>query len=217
MLSLSVNREAGKITMSKTTVYLFTQDQFLAQHLERINNDQFVTKHIETLLELVQLPTEQLLIVDIARIQWGNAQWQQVFAQQNVVVASFKPNDPEGQQAFLHGAKAYTQAYTAPAQWRMILQQVAAGQVWLGQSLMSRLLSQASRGLADEVSTEWQKDLTAREIDVAQRAALGHSNAMIAEDLAISERTVRAHLGSVFSKLGISDRLMLVLKVHGLQ
>ena len=88
--------------------------------------------------------------------------------------------------------------------------------MWLGQSLLSRLLSQVSSHLPQR-SNAWQAELTPREIDVAQRAALGHSNALIAEDLGISERTVRAHLGAIFNKLNISDRLMLVLKVHGLK
>lgn len=200
--------------MTQQIVYLFTQDDFLAQHLERINNNLIVTKRIKTLLELIKLAPQQLIVVDIARIQWGNLQWKQVCAQQCVLVASFKLTDQEGQQAFLLGAKAYAQAYSSVEQWRLIIEQVASGQVWLGQSLLSRLLSQASRQLPS--STAWQQDLTPREIDVAQRAALGHSNALIAEDLGISERTVRAHLGAVFSKLGISDRLMLVLQVHGL-
>ncbi|MEZ2721981.1 response regulator transcription factor [Paenalcaligenes hominis] len=202
--------------MSQQTIYLFTQDDFLAQHLKRLTNELYVTKKVETLQELHALEPSQLVIVDSICVQWRNVSWQEIFTTQNVLVATLKPNDSEGQDAFLLGAKAYAQAYSAPEHWLLIIQQVQAGQVWLGQSLLSRLLSQVSSHLPQR-SNAWQAELTPREIDVAQRAALGHSNALIAEDLGISERTVRAHLGAIFNKLNISDRLMLVLKVHGLK
>lgn len=48
--------------------------------------------------------------------------------------------------------------------------------------------------------------LTSREIEVLKEVASGHSNKMIADRLAISEDTVKAHLKSIFSKLAANDR-----------
>lgn len=48
--------------------------------------------------------------------------------------------------------------------------------------------------------------LTPREIDVLVELANGASNARIAHSLDITERTVKAHIGSVFLKLGVADR-----------
>lgn len=48
--------------------------------------------------------------------------------------------------------------------------------------------------------------LTPREIDVLVELANGASNARIADSLDITERTVKAHIGSVFLKLGVADR-----------
>ncbi|EWM44510.1 bacterial regulatory s, luxR family protein [Bordetella holmesii 70147] len=57
--------------------------------------------------------------------------------------------------------------------------------------------------------------MTAREDTVARHASAGQSNAQIAEQLGITERTVKAHLSAVFEKVGVADRLQLALLVHG--
>ncbi|MGC2161173.1 MAG: response regulator transcription factor [Silvibacterium sp.] len=48
--------------------------------------------------------------------------------------------------------------------------------------------------------------LTARELEVLRRIVAGRSNKEIAGDLHISEATVKTHINSILSKLGVSDR-----------
>lgn len=48
--------------------------------------------------------------------------------------------------------------------------------------------------------------LTARELEVLQRVALGNANKVIADKLSISEDTVKAHMKSILSKLTANDR-----------
>ncbi len=65
--------------------------------------------------------------------------------------------------------------------------------------------------LAEELSTAKEKDrraetLTAREVEVLQLLAFGHTNRDIAEQLFISPDTVKTHLEHIFEKLGASDR-----------
>jgi DNA-binding NarL/FixJ family response regulator len=48
--------------------------------------------------------------------------------------------------------------------------------------------------------------LTAREIDVLQRVAAGHANKAVADDLRISEETVKTHMKSIMAKLSANDR-----------
>jgi DNA-binding NarL/FixJ family response regulator len=65
--------------------------------------------------------------------------------------------------------------------------------------------------LADELSTANQRDrkaetLTAREIEILQLLALGHTNRDIAGKLFISPDTVKTHLEHIYQKLGATDR-----------
>jgi DNA-binding NarL/FixJ family response regulator len=53
--------------------------------------------------------------------------------------------------------------------------------------------------------------LTAREIDVLRRVAVGSSNKLIAAHLKIAESTVKAHMKSIFLKLDASDRTHAVM------
>ena len=56
--------------------------------------------------------------------------------------------------------------------------------------------------------------LTSRELMVAEQVAQGSNNREIAQTLEITERTVKAHLTSIFEKLEVRDRVQLALKMH---
>jgi DNA-binding NarL/FixJ family response regulator len=65
--------------------------------------------------------------------------------------------------------------------------------------------------LAEELTDAKERDrkaetLTAREVEVLQLLAFGHTNKDIAEQLFISPDTVKTHLEHIFEKLGTSDR-----------
>lgn len=65
-------------------------------------------------------------------------------------------------------------------------------------------------------SSEFQglAGLTPREREIAAMVAEGDSNKVIAGKLTITDRTVKAHLTSIFHKLNIQDRLQLALYVN---
>ena len=60
-----------------------------------------------------------------------------------------------------------------------------------------------------------EDDLTQREVEILRGVARGNSNKIVADQLNISENTVKNHVKSILSKLGANDRTHAV--VIGLQ
>ncbi len=62
-----------------------------------------------------------------------------------------------------------------------------------------------------ETERMWES-LTEREREVLALVARGWSNARIAQELAVTERTVRFHLENLFARLGVDNRVAAVVK-----
>lgn len=84
---------------------------------------------------------------------------------------------------------------------------VAEGGAWLDPVVAPRVLA-AYRGSVAPAQREARRldDLTERETEVLRRMARGATNREIAQDLHVSEGTVKSHVGSIFLKLDVRDR-----------
>lgn len=97
------------------------------------------------------------------------------------------------------------------------IQKVHAGEVWIERSMIANLLSgltNAQRLITQDPQTESIAQLSQRECQVIQQIGLGLKNFQIAKKLCLSETTVRHHLTSIYGKLGVSDRLELLVFAH---
>ncbi len=90
---------------------------------------------------------------------------------------------------------------------------VARGHSVLPQEELSRLTGGAA---SRDTPPESAPHLTQRERQVLGRLAQGMSNRQIAADLGISESTVKMHLTSVMSKLGVASRVQVLAAAHRL-
>jgi len=81
----------------------------------------------------------------------------------------------------------------------------ARGETLLNPEVMTRLLAQTGSPRRVKSGPD-NVDLTEREMEVLGAAAQGKTSKEIAYGLGISERTVKAHLGSIYQKLGVDSR-----------
>lgn len=144
-------------------------------------------------------------------------EWLQVhYPARNFVVLSTIPMVGEAMLSLTAGARAYANAHAGEKNLQQIADIVREGGIWVGEDLMQLLVSTLSRVQAAEKLTTpsaWRELVSKREAEVVEAVAAGASNKLVAKQLAISERTVKAHLSAIFEKLGVKDRLKLVLRV----
>jgi DNA-binding NarL/FixJ family response regulator len=157
------------------------------------------------------------------RLEHGLPATEQIqhFASQNsVVVLSDQPTDDEALAAFSAGARGYCNTHATAQLLSQVATVVLQGGLWIGESLMQRLVSATSRLQAGADTAvfppdeSWAIGLTDREKEVARTLANGASNKEIARSLGITERTVKAHVGAVLEKLQVRDRLQLALIIN---
>ena len=134
-----------------------------------------------------------------------------------VIVLSAVPDQVEGLQALNAGARGYCHLLSTPGLLQEVAQVVELGGLWVGPELVQRLMAATQEVLQrspDAVRPVVDLSvLSERELQVARAVAEGQSNREVAGQLHISERTVKAHLGAVFEKLGVRDRVQLVLQL----
>ncbi len=206
--------------MKPVPVLLITHDDLLWQHWRGLNPARWLAARGRGLADLQrwreQGRTLAVLDADLPRLpSWQDPIWPTTLADLQLVVASPSPNDEQGTRVLGAGAHGYCHGYASAASLSQALEVVASGGIWMGRSLVSRLLKLVAERAHDTPS--WDGGvLTDREITVARYASSGQANAQIAEALGITERTVKAHLSAVFEKLGVTDRLQLALLVHGI-
>lgn len=132
-------------------------------------------------------------------------------------VLSDIPDENEAISLVRHGAVGYANAYTSLARLREAVRNVLAGRVWVGQKVIQKIIEGNARAIGEKrLQPPSDSNLSDREWEVALLVGKGRTNLEIAAELDISERTVKAHIGSIFKKTGTQSRLQLALYVKSL-
>ena len=134
-----------------------------------------------------------------------------------IFLLSDQPNEEEGLAFLKLGIVGYANTYISAERLTEAVRVISSGAVWLGQKVMQRLiLDSYARAKEKAVSNSKKKleSLTKRESEIANLIAQGQSNLEIAANLNITERTVKAHLSSVYEKTQTGSRLNLALLVN---
>jgi len=119
-----------------------------------------------------------------------------------VILTTFNEDDLmlRGLQAGAHG---YLLKDTDRNTLFNTIRAAARGETLLKPEIMARVLSQKN---VTKTESHEPINLTERELEVLKSVARGERSKEIAAHLSISERTVKAHLASIYSKLGVDSR-----------
>jgi two-component system nitrate/nitrite response regulator NarL len=123
------------------------------------------------------------------------------------------------QRAVQLGAQGVVSKEKAASVLLTAIRKVHSGEAWIDRTMMSSLLRDARQGRErSDPEAAKIRSLTPRETEIVRLVAQGNGTRRLAEELGVSEKTVRNHLVSIYDKLGVSDRLELAIYAvrHGL-
>ena len=103
------------------------------------------------------------------------------------------------------GARGYLLKDTDRSTLFDTIRAAARGETLLKPEIMARILARTNQSTT-VMQTNEPVNLTDRELEVLQAVARGERSKEIALQLGISERTVKAHLASIYNKLGVDSR-----------
>lgn len=90
---------------------------------------------------------------------------------------------------------------------------VASGEALIAPSVTKRLISEFAKR-PESAAVKGLDELTERELEVLAQVARGLSNAEIAEELYVSETTVKTHVSHILTKLHLRDRVQAVVVAY---
>lgn len=152
-----------------------------------------------------------------------------LFSSQKIRFLIIGSNWPEEKQieAMVRGASGYCDECEPADLLKRAVNSILEGDIWIRRSLVPKVigaLTQARQPVGNSIKSADVEErikmfdtLSAREMEVAEMIQIGESNKRIALVLNISERTVKAHLSSIFRKLNVDDRLHLAILLKELE
>ncbi len=139
-----------------------------------------------------------------------------------IIMLSTYDEDEYVRQALSYGASGYLLKDLSPTELIASIRAVNSGITQISPVLVNKLI----KGLHEEdreqysklsEQMEWIEKLTKREKEIFTLIATGCDNDQIAEELCISERTVRNHVSMIYTKLNIDNRFQIIQlanKIH---
>ena len=130
-----------------------------------------------------------------------------------VVVLTMFEDDDSVFSAMRAGARGYVLKGAPPSEILKVLRAVAAGEAHFGPEIARRLMSffsEPSPASTQDIFPE----LSAREVEILDLIAQGHSNAKIAARLYLSPKTVGNHISHIFTKLQVADRAHAIIRAR---
>lgn len=198
-------------------IILFTNMSSIKKHWENALAKSHLSTHIENFTKLTQYLDEHVSPVIIMFDEMSVTDIQKALLElrrypfATVLLFNALPEAHHASFLLKEGIKGYENSYINKENLLKMLYSVENGDNWLFSDLTHYIINKYIQNITKD-EPRFMPLLTEREKDVALMIADGLSNKEIAslEGLAIS--TVKKHVGHIFEKAGVSDRVGLVLK-----
>jgi len=132
-----------------------------------------------------------------------------------ILILSTYDEDDYVRSALKLGAAGYLLKDISPTELIASIRALKGGAVQISPQVVAKLMSNVinqepapQREIAGRL--EWFESLTPREREVFSLIARGYDNAQIGEELHMAEHTVRNHVSTIYSKLGVQDRFQII-------
>lgn len=180
----------------------------------------FTANNLDSLKEKILKIQPKVLLLDyhLPRLEGnrGVANLAKINADTKIMVFIPDLSDVAEWELYKAGAKGCCKEGIKPEQIKFAVKMIQDGELWIRRTLTHFMLHELvvvteDRNRIEQAVNDLLANLTKREYEIAMLIGQGESNKKIARELAITERTVKAHLTEIFRKLDISDRLKLAL------
>lgn len=208
--------------MSKTRILLADDHAILRAGLRLLLNGQPDLEVVGEadngvkVLSLVEDTRPDLVLLDLTMPGLGGLDvlraLKQVSPESRVLILTMHDDASYLRQALSLGAVGYVLKKAVDSELLNAIRAVSRGETYVHSAMMDKLLkgdAAPSGASSSEAGDAWES-LSKRESDVLRLVALGHTNAEIADQLAISVKTVETYRARGMEKLGFSTRAQLV-------
>ncbi|MCK7460341.1 response regulator transcription factor [Idiomarina aminovorans] len=197
--------------------HVFLTDNFRSPRWEKLSGTVHITESADELKQLVEKKGTSELTFWLAAEHNSTVSVAAYIAKENgkFVVLYSKPEAENLVTLLSFGARGYTSLAASTSVMERITAVIHQGGLWIPEQFLANLtgLSQKKVNNGQELPSSFAI-LSERERQVCEKVLAGLTNQKIADALFISERTVKEHLTKSFRKLGVKDRLQLVLKAR---
>ena len=205
--------------MTNTILYAVIADEALCQNIQENLSDDYTLSIDGTLVELLERVEKEQPHIILCGQSFLERDYARVLAMLKTaspissILAIGASRPIEMQVAALkHGARGYFDVALPMPTLNAALGGIMRGEVWFERHVISELIDEFV--FVPEVTVQQRKavgSLSPKELEVAKLVSHGATNKMIAYQMAITERTVKAHLTATFQKMNIADRLSLAI------
>jgi DNA-binding NarL/FixJ family response regulator len=207
-------------------IFIFTKNPRLLKTWKNALSDSY---NVQYTTDIFDIPTHisaiSLIIIDTDFLEKKTISLDYFEKLLNIILLAGKKY-PENDQisAMAAGASGYCEYEEPEAVLLKAATSVMTGEIWLQRHLVPKVIGSLAKIPEDKTPEKRNianaalfSELSSRELDVAKMIGIGKTNKVIASALDISERTVKAHLTSIYKKLNIPDRLHLAISISDLE